>query len=635
MARIVSIFLGVVATLSTVSCGSDPTSDGITSSTAVDKPLYTIGETPGFTNLSTAKAALGASPATLRYAADQSVNTLTIPSNVELQPVDGALVTVAPGKTLALPDAVTVRWPRRQIFAGTGTVAGLSRTVPQWWGAKGDGATDDTVPIITALSAGKGKLVEFPGGHTYITNGTLLQFYGGTTITGYGATLKLKPGEYSGHAYFLGNSKTISYAAEDPRTSAVAIYGITIDGNIGNVTTSASCTGVHVYKQDGLTMEDVSIRDLPGVTGGGYGFITSMSNDIYLARCSIGRTDRSNIYLWESRNCNITDCELNGSYYRDCITIGTNKDIQLQSTSFAMKGCRLRSSLPTATHGIRCSGSVTGTISDTSLSGYLADDGGGSGATATAVISGGAVTGIIPGAGGSGYATAPEIRINGGGGRIAKATAVLTGDAVTGYLVTDGGSGYSSVPKVEVGTGTEGIYFTSALSQSVTVSNVRIDNVHHGVLIESAAAKNIELNNLEIGSGSACRNGIRSLGSGTILKVNGGTIKTVRQPLYVAYSPDFSVTGVTFSGGSSALFMSAQQGGTAVFRDNIITRLTSPRYAVLVAGDVAAAEVAGNVLRDNANDEIYFASPGQVLNKVVPVSPTAGTVVPGSGPWIR
>lgn len=431
MARIVSIFLGVVATLSTVSCGSDPALGGITSSTAVDQPVYIIGETPGFANLSTAKAGLGSSPATLRYAANQSVNTLTIPSNIELQPVNGALVTVASGKTLALPDAVTARWPRRQMFAGTGRVTGLSRAVPQWWGAKGDGATDDTIPIITALAAGAGRVVEFPGGHTYMTNGTLLKFYGGTTIMGYGATIKLKPGDYTGNAYFLGNSKTITYSAEDPTTSAVGIYGITIDGNIGNVTTSASSTGVHVYRQDGFRMEDVTIKDLPGVIGGGYGFITSMSNDIYLARCSIGRTDRSNIYLWESRNCNIADCELGGSYYRDCISIGTNNDIQLQATSFTMKGCRLRSSLPTATHCIRCSGSVTGTISDTSISGYLASDGGGSGATATAVISGGVVTGMIPGAGGSGYATAPEIRINGGGGRIAKATAVLTGDAVT------------------------------------------------------------------------------------------------------------------------------------------------------------------------------------------------------------
>ena len=74
-------------------------------------------------------------------------------------------------------------------------------------------------------------------------------------------------------------------------------------------------------------------------------------------------------------------------------------------------------------------------------------------ATATATISGGAVTGITLTGGGSGYqaATAPPIvTFTGGGGTGATATAVVSGDKVTAVTLTAGGSNYTQVPAVEI-----------------------------------------------------------------------------------------------------------------------------------------------------------------------------------------
>lgn len=70
-------------------------------------------------------------------------------------------------------------------------------------------------------------------------------------------------------------------------------------------------------------------------------------------------------------------------------------------------------------------------------------------ATATATVSGGAVTGITITAAGRNYAQAPVVTIVGGGGSGATATATIdaTG-SVTSISVTAGGSGYTSAPSV-------------------------------------------------------------------------------------------------------------------------------------------------------------------------------------------
>ena len=72
----------------------------------------------------------------------------------------------------------------------------------------------------------------------------------------------------------------------------------------------------------------------------------------------------------------------------------------------------------------------------------------GSGATATATVAGGEVTGLTVGAGGTGYTTAPLVALTGGGGTGATATATVSSGAVTSFTVTNPGSGYTTAPTV-------------------------------------------------------------------------------------------------------------------------------------------------------------------------------------------
>jgi hypothetical protein len=76
-------------------------------------------------------------------------------------------------------------------------------------------------------------------------------------------------------------------------------------------------------------------------------------------------------------------------------------------------------------------------------------------ATATASVSGGAVTAITVTGGGGEFATAPAVTFSGGGGTGAAATAVLNSESkqVESITVDDGGTGYTSAPTVTIAGG--------------------------------------------------------------------------------------------------------------------------------------------------------------------------------------
>ena len=99
---------------------------------------------------------------------------------------------------------------------------------------------------------------------------------------------------------------------------------------------------------------------------------------------------------------------------------------------------------------------VLGSVETSSIRGS-----GQSGATATAIVSGGSVTGINVTAGGTGYTNAPSITFSGNVGGIgATATAIVSSGSVTGINVTAGGTGYTIAPNVIIiggGTGVIGV----------------------------------------------------------------------------------------------------------------------------------------------------------------------------------
>ena len=107
---------------------------------------------------------------------------ITIPSNVHLIFERGAKLSPDSGKTVTI--AGTLDAPMSQVFGGSGTVTlsgVIDKIYPQWWGAKGDGTTDDTAAINAAITAANavttstiatGVTVYFPAG-LYLCNSAI------------------------------------------------------------------------------------------------------------------------------------------------------------------------------------------------------------------------------------------------------------------------------------------------------------------------------------------------------------------------------------------------------------------------------------------------------------------------------
>lgn len=72
--------------------------------------------------------------------------------------------------------------------------------------------------------------------------------------------------------------------------------------------------------------------------------------------------------------------------------------------------------------------------------------GGGTGAVPGAVtVTGGAVTAVATGTGGTGYTSAPTWTATGAGGSVASGTTTISGGAITGYTVVNGGASFNLI----------------------------------------------------------------------------------------------------------------------------------------------------------------------------------------------
>jgi hypothetical protein len=130
----------------------------------------------------------------------------TFGSGVYFECEPGAVIVVGDGQTLTINSPSHLGCPDRQkIFAlsGTGAVAFTNggTLYPGWWGAAGDGATDDSGPIQAAIDAGtNGATIFYPPG-VYLL-GTPLNPKVRQHLGSHCAASILQAGPYNGDAIF-------------------------------------------------------------------------------------------------------------------------------------------------------------------------------------------------------------------------------------------------------------------------------------------------------------------------------------------------------------------------------------------------------------------------------------------------
>lgn len=120
----------------------------------------------------------------------------------------GAAISVNTGVTLTIQGVMQA--PVAKVFTGAGEVVfdtDYAQVVyPQWWGAKGDGTTEDTAALQAAVNSftSKGGTIAFPAG-TYVIDSIGMK--SNITLKGTGDTSILK--QKSGSKYAVGTDPSI------------------------------------------------------------------------------------------------------------------------------------------------------------------------------------------------------------------------------------------------------------------------------------------------------------------------------------------------------------------------------------------------------------------------------------------
>ena len=180
-------------------------------------PVY---DSRAYASINAAVTAIGATEAVLAvYESETLTASLTIPATCSLYIAQGGMIVQASTYTLTINGSFEAGL--YQVFSGFTTVAlaKVERILPQWFGATGDGVTDDTEAVQAAVdactTAGGGTVYFLPG--TYLADIVVDSTDGYVRFMGAGARgpTILKAATASGFAITLDNSNSAPFIVEN------------------------------------------------------------------------------------------------------------------------------------------------------------------------------------------------------------------------------------------------------------------------------------------------------------------------------------------------------------------------------------------------------------------------------------
>jgi len=193
-------------------------------------------------------------------------------------------------------------------------------------GAVGDGLTDDTAAVQSALNKGAGGTVLFPPG-VYLLGQIRIPV--GTTVRGAGSsasTLKVRAG--------LNDDFIVNTAGD----SDITIESLAINGNKGQQTSGATARGIYLQSCARLVMDRLHIFDVEGhgIHLSNVGTVVGQrASNMLLERCGSSTT---NTYGSNLATTNVTDLTLTDIYSYDSYKAG----FRLSGQGIVLNGCIAR-----------------------------------------------------------------------------------------------------------------------------------------------------------------------------------------------------------------------------------------------------------------------------------------------------
>ena len=193
---------------------------------------------------------------------------ITISANVNLIFANGAILAPKTGVTITLNCGIQAGL--YQIFGGSGTISGKSKIdkiYPQWFGAKGDGTTDDAAAIQSAIDYAltNEKVIYFPDGKYIVDTGLIANYgrdYKPFKILGHNATLY-----YNNSSGVLLTINPVVPNTDTVPTDGIrffSIEGINFDTSITGTTATALKIGKANYVCDSFNynvIRDIEIQN--------------------------------------------------------------------------------------------------------------------------------------------------------------------------------------------------------------------------------------------------------------------------------------------------------------------------------------------------------------------------------------
>lgn len=312
--------------------------------------------------------------------------------NVKLIFDQGAVLSIDSGVVFNF-DGVLEAGPY-QIFSGDGTVVGdmkVGSVIPEWWGAVGDGSTDDKTEIDAALTHWLQRTVpgkfQFLPGKNYLVNSAITKTlstdcYGGIDIDGYGSkitsglssgtllTIDIGTADYLRHIgirglfirgsgsedglikldggdtstdYFYG-SAIENVRMENFGGTGLYLYGNFFESRISGVMARAISSnvtgyGIHAYNGGGSgVVSSISISDCVTDYGLNGIYVQSLTGDVKVQNCTALRAYEYGIYLGNNFGNTVLNCHLENNW-ESAAAIGTGQAGLYVLNSGVISGC--------------------------------------------------------------------------------------------------------------------------------------------------------------------------------------------------------------------------------------------------------------------------------------------------------